>query len=297
MPNFPAARTKLRILVMVVAATCAAAPSVAAPPSTSVGESFAAVAPLQLAMMDDMHPMPAMKKMDKMKDKMPMKKGGAMGAMKDGDEMMGGMPPGGAMSADPTATPSNADMMGRMRGAMQKRDGMKSMTSAAALPGFPGSSHLYHIGATGFFLDQDKNITLTTEQKTALGKIRQKATLERASFDRKIEEAEQELWTLTGSDSPDAPAVDAKVRAIEALRGDQRLAFIRNVGEAAKLLAPTQLEVLVGKHAMTMNGSAKPAAQNAHASKPASTKPSPAMAPAKAHPPASDTAPMPMKMH
>ena len=33
------------------------------------------------------------------------------------------------------------------------------MSMPSALPGFPGQSHLYHIGATGFFLDHPEHIT------------------------------------------------------------------------------------------------------------------------------------------
>ena len=63
---------------------------------------------------------------------------------------------------------------------------------------------------------------------------------------QKVEEAEQELWELTASDTPDADAVESKVREIEKLRGDQRLQFIRAVGEAAKVLSEEQRQVLVG---------------------------------------------------
>ena len=47
------------------------------------------------------------------------------------------------------------EMMGMMgKGGMgQKTPGMGKMQMPTALPGFPGASHIYHIGATGFFLD------------------------------------------------------------------------------------------------------------------------------------------------
>ena len=73
------------------------------------------------------------------------------------------------------------------------------------------------------------------------------SALEQASFSRRIEEAEQELWTLTSADAPDAAKIEAKVRAIEALRGDQRLAFIRAVGEAAEILSDEQRRSLLGQ--------------------------------------------------
>lgn len=188
------------------------------------------VADIHLAMMDDMM---------RMKDK----KGG-MGGMPSNSPM----PNAGSASgmADPMAAPSNSDMMGRMRGSMQVRQGMGGMTPASQLPGFPGASHLYHVGAIGFFLDHPQHITLTMQQQTALNRVKEKALLDRATFDRRIEDAEQELWTLTAADAPDATKVEAQVRAIEKLRGDQRLAFIRSVGEAGKVLTTDQQGAVLG---------------------------------------------------
>ena len=188
-----------------------------------------------LAMMDDM---------DKME-----KKGGM------GDGMMkGNMPSDGPMPStdssgsmqDPMAAPSSSDMMGRMRGSMPARRGMGNMAPSASLPGFPGASHLYHVGATGFFLDHPQHITLSTEQQTALNRIKEKTLLDRTSSDRRVEDAEQELWMLTAADTPDAAKIEAKVRAIEKLRGDQRVAFIRAVGEAGKVLTSDQQKALLG---------------------------------------------------
>jgi hypothetical protein len=171
--------------------------------------------------------------MDKMKmggmgmDKMKM---GGMDKMKMGgmamDKMkMGGM---GMMGMSP--------MGGGASGAM----------SQSALPGFPGASHLYHLGATDFFLDHQTHIALTTEQTVALNKAKEQALLARGTADRKVEQAEQELWTLTASDQPDAATIEAKIGEIEKTRGDARLAFIRAVGEASKLLTNEQRQILTG---------------------------------------------------
>jgi Spy/CpxP family protein refolding chaperone len=145
-------------------------------------------------------------------------------------------------------------MMGM--GSMGGGKGMK-MKTTAALPGFPGASHVYHIGATGFFLDHPEHITLTTEQQSGLNRAKQKALLDRSKSQRKIEEAEQELWELTGADQPDVAQIQAKVQEIEKLRGEQRLAFIRAVGEAAKVLTEDQRKALLG--------TAKPQGHKAHA--------------------------------
>jgi hypothetical protein len=157
-------------------------------------------------------------------------------------QMMGGTKgPGGAMPGM-----SGMDTMGK---GMEMMGGMKSMGGMqvpSALPGFPGASHIYHIGATGFFLDHPEHITLDTKQQADLNHVKEKALLDQATAQRKIDEAEQDLWTLTASDQPDAVKIEAKVREIEKLRGDQRLAFIRAVGEAAKILTDDQRHALLG---------------------------------------------------
>ncbi len=157
------------------------------------------------------------------------------------DEMgpMSTMPSG---SGSTTATmPSGAMVMpGAPAGA--KAAAPRSMSS---LPGVPGASHLYHIGSTGFFLDQPM-ISLNNDQQSALNKIKERALLERGNAERRVEQAEQELWTLTGADQPDAAQVQAKAREIEQIRTNQRLGFIQAVGEATKLLTAEQRTHLLG---------------------------------------------------
>lgn len=142
-------------------------------------------------------------------------------------------------------------MMGkgmRMMGMMKGMGGSQGMAMQSVLPGFPGASHLYHIGGTSFLLDHADHIQLTTEQQSALNQIKEKTALEQATTERKIEEAEQQLWQATASDRPDASAIAATIREIEKLRGDQRLAFIRAIGEAAKVLTHDQHQTLTGAH-------------------------------------------------
>ena len=180
-----------------------------------------------------------MSKMDKM---MPM-----MEKMMGGGAPMPAGPPAGMRGGGP-GTGMGDDKM-EMAGMM----GMAAMAGAgadtmlqSALPGFPGASHLYHIGATGFFLDHPQHITLTTEQQVALNKIKNQALLANSAAERNIEKAEQELWTLTAADQPDGGKIEAKVREIEKLRTNERLAFMGAVGEAAKLLTPDQRKSLTG---------------------------------------------------
>lgn len=178
---------------------------------------------------------------------MGMMSGGAGGmGMMDDDEMMGKKSPGGMGGRQGKGMMDDDEMMGVGAMGKAKGMGMGKMKMPSSLPGFPGASHLYHIGADGFFLNHDVHITLAADQQKKLNRIKEKALLGDSSCGRKIEEAEQELWELTSSDTPDAEAVEAKVREIEKLRGDHRLAFIRAVGEAAEQLTEEQRQVLVG---------------------------------------------------
>lgn len=236
--------------------------------------------PRVLAMMDDMEKeMGSMKKMDPMPKKEMSKPAGSGPAMQGGMPMPGTgaqSPDGAAAKGDAMGGGSGMDMMGRMREPMEKR-GMSNMPASSSLPGFPGASHLYHVGSTGFFLDHPQHITLTTAQQAALNRTREQSALEQATFERRIEQAEQELWTLTAAEAPELAKIEAKARAIEKLRADQRVAFIKSVGEAGKVLTADQRKAVLGSQA--------PAAKGGSAAAPATSA-----APAAAQP-------APMKMH
>ena len=114
------------------------------------------------------------------------------------------------------------------------------------LPGFSGATHLYHLGATDFFLDYKNGLQLTTEQVSRLMLLRQTAHSSGVTTQRAIGDAELETWQLTGADRPDIGLIEAKVREIEKLRADQRVGFIRAVGAAAVVLTEAQRSALVG---------------------------------------------------
>jgi Spy/CpxP family protein refolding chaperone len=180
---------------------------------------------------------------------------GTSGAMGMGDMNKGGMSKNPSNNSGTMTGAENGGMNGMMAmmGQMMGMGGMSPAPGAAssgmpqsALPGFPGVSHLYHIGATGFFLDHSDHIRLSNEQQMSLNRIKEKAVAAKSLTDAQIEEAEQELGTLTAADQPDAAKIEAKVREIEKLRTDQRLAFIRAVGEAANLLTDDQRKFLTG---------------------------------------------------
>ena len=199
-----------------------------------------------------------------MSGKAPMPPGGmGMGMMEDKGEM-GGMSGGmGGMSTPPAAamgmccmgemgSMSGGGMSGMSGGAPQSKGGMAPMNGpSSAMPGQPGSSHLYHVGSTGFFLNHSQHITLSGDQKLNLNRLKERAMLDRASEQRRIDQAEQELYTLTGADQLDNSKVQAKVGEIEKIRSEQRMNFIRAVGQATNVLTHEQHQALMGMPAGT----------------------------------------------
>ena len=173
-------------------------------------------------------------------------------SMEDDKGEMGGM----AMGAGPAPAPAmGMCCMGGMaaggKGAMNTMPpaagGMAPMSgSASAMPGQAGASHLYHIGSNGFFLNHSRHITLTPDQRLTLNYMKEKAMLGQASEQRRMDHAEQELYTLTGADQPDNGRMQAKIAEIEKLRADQRMSFIRSVGDASNVLSPEQRKALLG---------------------------------------------------
>lgn len=170
---------------------------------------------------------------------------GGMGMMDMDNMMMGGMGGGsGGMSGGGGMMGMMDQMMGM--GMSRMGGGMNTAGMASALPGFPGASHIYHLGATGFFLDHGSHITLSVDQQKELGEIKEQSLLNQSTLQRKIDQAEQELWDLTGADAPDAAKVEAKAREIEQLKSEQRISFIRDVGKAAAALTDEQRRQLTG---------------------------------------------------
>jgi len=170
--------------------------------------------------------------------------GGGMGMMDMDKMMMGGMGGGSGGGGGGGMMGMMDQMMGM--GMSRMGGGMNTGGMASALPGFPGASHIYHLGATGFFLDHGSHITLTVDQQKQLGEIKEQSLLGQSTLQRKIDQAEQELWDLTGADAPDAAKVEGKAREIEQLKSEQRISFIRDVGKAAAVLTDEQRKQLTG---------------------------------------------------
>lgn len=188
---------------------------------------LADVGPVQLAMMDNM--------------KMP------SGGMDSMPKPPGEMPMGGQMSGATSSGGMGCCMgMGAMGQAPGSGMGM-NMATSSALPGFPGASHLYHVGATGYFLDHLDKIALSADQQTKLNGVKQQGLKDQADRQRQIEAMEEELWFLTAAEKPDLGMIEAKLRETEKAKSDQRIAFIRSVGEAASVLTADQQKLLLGK--------------------------------------------------
>ena len=122
---------------------------------------------------------------------------------------------------------------------------------SSATPGQGGAPHLYHIGSRGFFLNQSRHINLSRDQKLTLNLVRKTAMLNRASEQRSIDQAEQELYATTGAYQPDGSRIEAKIVEIEKLRTDQRISFIRAVADASNILTPEQRTALLGTTSVT----------------------------------------------
>lgn len=195
---------------------------------------LAASPSVRMAMMDD-------KEMGSM--------GGQSNNSMSGMGGMSGSPSGGmgGMSGASSSGMGGGCCMGSMGQAPGSGSSSASgMLMQTSLPGFPGSSHIYHVGATGFYLECADKLGLSTQQRTSLNEIKQRALVDQSNQQRKIDEAEQALWLQTAADQPDATSVEAKIREIEKLRADQRLNFIRNVGDAAKVLTDDQRKMVLG---------------------------------------------------
>tara|TARA_R110000782_G_scaffold57258_3_gene119548 strand:+ start:30869 stop:31723 length:855 start_codon:yes stop_codon:yes gene_type:complete len=145
-------------------------------------------------------------------------------------------------------------MMGMGPKAKDQGGATDAMVVRTDLPGFPGASHLYHIGATGFFLDHAEHIGLTSDQQVRLNTKMQQTLLAQSEHDRRIERLEETLWSLTAASTPDIERIEEAVRAIESERAEKRLAFIRAVGEAAKVLTDEQRQTLAGARPVDMAG-------------------------------------------
>lgn len=113
-------------------------------------------------------------------------------------------------------------------------------------PNIAPADHLLHLGTTGFYLDYEKRLDLDTAQVKALQAIRNDTLRRGAVLDGQLEVKEIALWTLTGGTSFDEALVSATVKEIEALEVQRRLLYIVGISQAAAVLRPEQVTLLIG---------------------------------------------------
>jgi hypothetical protein len=165
-----------------------------------------------------------------------------------------GMPAGSATGA--AMAPAAPSGMARLLG---RPPAMNAPPAIGALPTAMGAPHIYHLGADGFFADQSPAIGFTPEQQTKLAAIKEKATSAYATVQRKIDQAEQDLWLLTSVEKPDGAKIDAKVADLGRLTGQQRIDYIRSIGEAVGVLTDAQRKAVVAQAPVSMPPGATPA--------------------------------------
>ena len=115
---------------------------------------------------------------------------------------------------------------------------------ASSTPGEVRVNHLHHLGTKQFYLDRAKALALTEEQQTRLRRLWEFDQVERKRYLDARTNAERAIWRLTGAEEPSLPAIEASVRAVEKLKADRRVSFIRRVTEAAAVLTVHQREML-----------------------------------------------------
>jgi Spy/CpxP family protein refolding chaperone len=91
-----------------------------------------------------------------------------------------------------------------------------------------------------FMLRRQEELGLSTDQVKKLGKLRSNFELKTIRWQADIRIAEMELEALLDADPADMKEVEAKVRDIERLRAEHRLARIRTIEEGKTLLTKEQ---------------------------------------------------------
>ena len=102
------------------------------------------------------------------------------------------------------------------------------------------SPHLLHIGAKDFFLDHQKHIALTPDQKAQLETIKRESGNQKSTYEGQIGTAQEQLWQLTSADQPNSTDIDGKVQEVAQLRAAEQVAFIHSVSAALEVLTPEQ---------------------------------------------------------
>jgi hypothetical protein len=132
--------------------------------------------------------------------------------------------------------------------------------AGGGLPAAMGAPHLYHLGAETFFIDQAAAVGATPDQQSKLTAIKEKALLAYTTAQRKVDQAEQDLWALTSAERPDGAKIEATIVEIGRLQGKQRMEYVRGIGEAVSVLTDAQRKAVVAQSPAPMQSGAMPSA-------------------------------------
>jgi len=91
-----------------------------------------------------------------------------------------------------------------------------------------------------FMLSNQDKLQLSAGQVQTLEKLRNDFRRQSIRLDADLKVAEMDLAQLLDADSPDTGRVESKVREIEKLKGDLRLARLRAIEEGKKVLSTEQ---------------------------------------------------------
>lgn len=134
------------------------------------------------------------------------------------------------------ATPAGEMPMGSMMGTM--------MSGSPMMGGHAGERPLITQA-----LKQREQLGLSSDQVTALEQARADFEQDASRRQAEIQAAERGLGGLLGADQVDLVSVEGKIREIERLRADFRLARIKTLEKGKSILTPEQRQKLVSQAA------------------------------------------------
>tara|TARA_R110002167_G_scaffold25986_5_gene89665 strand:+ start:588 stop:1433 length:846 start_codon:yes stop_codon:yes gene_type:complete len=134
---------------------------------------------------------------------------------------------------------------GSMMGSKPKPDNqVMSVSSIGTLPGYKDVPHLYHLGEEDFFLNYQEKLNLSSDQISQLEVVKNKWEIFQSEKVLEREKLEEKLWQLTSSGIPDFNQIQKNISQVEVINTKLRMSFIKQVGNAVKVLHPKQALLL-----------------------------------------------------
>lgn len=110
----------------------------------------------------------------------------------------------------------------------------------------PEASHLLHLGVPRFFTDYRRRLGLSDEQLETLRQSQRTALAKWTEHQSAIDAFEVRVWVLTGDPDYEERELEKVLASMTETRGAQRMAYIRAVRDAARVLTPEQRLLLTG---------------------------------------------------